>query len=154
MMLKKPSLVTRIGIGKAVGAIIGLLGLLTLHFLAPDIGWTMKWGILFWYTTVGAIIGVFGVYDRHPVINFPFPWWFRAPFLGAWLNFVVVLLAYDSMQQTMLAVLGDTSVFRSPYWFALEGAVAGLIIGYCATRLGGEGLDTALHDAESGSAAT
>ena len=28
------------------------------HFL-PDVGWMPRLGILFWYTTVGAVIGVF-----------------------------------------------------------------------------------------------
>lgn len=30
----------------------------------------------------------------------------------------------------------------SPFWFVLEGAVIGLIIGFFATRFGGEGAET------------
>ena len=30
----------------------------------------------------------------------------------------------------------------SPWWFVAEGAVAGLIIGYLATKLGGEGKES------------
>ena len=48
----------------------------------------LRWGILLWYTTLGAIIGVFGVYTWNPVLKLPMPWWFLAPLLGAWMNFV------------------------------------------------------------------
>ncbi len=34
----------------------------------------------------------------------------------------------------------------SPFWFALEGAIAGIIIGYFATRFGGEGKETIQED--------
>jgi len=30
----------------------------------------------------------------------------------------------------------------SPFWFTLEGALVGLIIGFFATRFGGEGKET------------
>jgi hypothetical protein len=30
----------------------------------------------------------------------------------------------------------------SPFWFVLEGAIVGLIMGYFATRFGGEGEET------------
>lgn len=56
-VLTKPSLTLRIGIGKAVGFLIGLSGFVLLPLLAPDAGWMIRWGILLWYTTLGAIIG-------------------------------------------------------------------------------------------------
>ena len=43
----------------------------------------------------------------------------------------------------MTAWLGtDAGVITSPFWFVLEGAFVGLIIGFVATRLGGEGPQT------------
>ncbi len=119
-MFEKPSLVTRIAIGKMVGFAVGLAGFLLLPYFAPEAGWLVRWGVLLWYTTLGAIIGVFGVFTWHPVLKLPMPWWFRAPLLGAWMNFVLT----------------------SPFWFTLEGAVVGLLIGYLATRFGGEGKET------------
>ena len=62
MLLKKPSLVTRVGVGKLVGFLFGLAGLITLPYFWPEAGWLIRWGVLFWYTTLGAIIGVFGVF--------------------------------------------------------------------------------------------
>lgn len=146
-MFENPSLVTRIGVGKAVGFVIGLCGFFILPVIAPDVSSELRWGTLFWYTTLGAIIGVFGVFTSHPVLKLPFPWWVRAPLLGAWMNFVLALVAYAPLQQLMSATFGVGSALQSPYWMVAEGAVVGLIIGYFATRFGGEGTKTVSFDA-------
>jgi hypothetical protein len=138
-MLDKPSLTTRIAIGKAIGFLFGLAGFILLPFFLPDADWLIRWGVLLWYTTLGAIIGVFGVYTRHPILKLPMPWWFRAPFVGAWMNFVLTFFAYDTMKAMMLAMFGEQGVMTSPFWFTAEGAIVGFIIGYFATRFGGEG---------------
>lgn len=141
-LFDKPSLVTRIAVGKAVGMAVGLLGLVFLTYFAPDAGWLLRIGIVLWYTTVGAIIGLMGVFDRHPVFRLPLPWWFRAPLVGGWMNFVLTFFAFDTMRDLLVAFFGTESMLTSPWWFTLEGAVVGLVIGYAATRLGGEGRET------------
>ena len=138
-MFENPSLITRIAIGKLVGFVFGLIGFIFLPFFLPDAGWLLRWGILLWYTTVGAIIGVFGVFTYHPIVKMPLPWWFRAPLVGAWMNFVLTFFAYDAMQSMMVAMFGENRFLSSPFWFTLEGAFIGLIIGFLATRYGGEG---------------
>ena len=55
-MFEKPSLVTRIAIGKLVGLVFGVIGFIFLPVIFPDADSFMRWGILLWYTTVGAII--------------------------------------------------------------------------------------------------
>jgi hypothetical protein len=141
-MFEKPSLITRIAVGKGVGFAVGLAGFLLLPLFAPEAGWLIRWGLLLWYTTLGAIIGVFGVFTWHPILKLPMPWWFRAPLLGAWMNFVLTFFAYDVMTEMMVAMFGAEGVLTSPFWFTLEGAVVGLLIGYLATRFGGEGKET------------
>ena len=138
-MFANPSLTTRIIIGELVGLVFGLAGFILLPFFYPEAGWLLRWGILLWYTTLGAIIGVFGVYTRHPILNFPMPWWFRAPILGAWMNFVLTFFAYDTMGEVLIGMFGDQGVMTAPFWFTAEGAIIGLVIGYVATRFGGEG---------------
>jgi len=140
-MFANPSLTTRIIIGKTIGLVIGLTGFVLLPYFYPEAGWLLRWGVLLWYTTIGAIIGVFGVYTRHPILNLPMPWWFRAPILGAWMNFVLTFFAYETMREVMVGMFGDQGVMTSPFWFTAEGAVVGLVIGYVATRFGGEGKD-------------
>ena len=143
-LLSKPSLTLRIGIGKAIGFVVGLTGFILLPYLMPDVSWTLRWGILLWYTTLGAVVGVFGVYTRHPVLDLPMPWWIRAPFIGAWMNFVLTFFAYQEFK-TLFGVLGVAGPLGSPFWFAAEGAVVGLVIGWFATKYGGEGPETASH---------
>ncbi len=72
-MFKSPSLFTRIATGKLVGFTIGLAGLLLLPVLAPEADPMLRWGILLWYTTMGAIIGVMGVFTYHPILRLPLP---------------------------------------------------------------------------------
>ena len=139
MLFDKPSLITRIAVGKTVGLLFGLAGFAVVPVFWPEADSLFGWGILLWYTTLGAIIGVFGVFTHHPVLGLPMPWWLRAPALGAWMNFVLTFFAYDSIAATMSAVFGASSGFTSPFWFTLEGAIVGLVIGYVATRFGGEG---------------
>jgi hypothetical protein len=134
--------VTRIAIGKLVGFAFGLLGLLFLPCFWPDATWLVRWGVLFWYTTVGAIIGVFGVFNYHPILKLPMPWWFRSVWIGAWMNFVITLFTYDMMLAIMQSMFGVDGWITSPFWFVLEGALIGLLIGYLATRFGGEGKET------------
>ena len=138
-MFGNPSLITRIAIGKSIGFLFGLIGLITLPYFLPDVGWMLRLGILFWYTTVGAMIGVFGVFTWHPIVKLPMPWWFRAPIVGGWMNFVLTFFAYDVMAEMTVAMMGEP---YSPFWFTLEGAIIGLLIGYIATKAGGEGKET------------
>ena len=141
-MFEKPSLMLRIAIGKGIGFLFGLAGFLLFPYFIPDSGWLLRWGILFWYITVGCVIGVFGVVSYHPVLKLPMPWWFRSTLVGAWMNFVLVFFAYDVMADMIVAMFGEGGLIASPFWFTVEGAIIGLVIGYFATRFGGEGEET------------
>jgi hypothetical protein len=55
---------------------------------------------------------------------------------------VLTFFAYDVMTDMMVAMFGAEGILTSPFWFTLEGAVVGLLIGYLATRFGGEGKET------------
>ncbi len=145
-MFSNPSLMTRIAIGKIVGLIFGLIGMFSLPYFIPDVGWMLRWGVLFWYITIGAIIGVFGVFTWHPILKIPMPWWFLAPWIGGWMNFVLTLFAYDQIKIMMVTVFGESGLLQSPFWAIAEGAIIGLIIGYVATRFGGEGVETVVAD--------
>jgi hypothetical protein len=141
-MFEKPSLFTRIAIGKGIGFLFGLAGFIMLPFFLPEAGWQLRFGLLLWYTTLGAIIGVFGVLTHHPIMKLPFRWWFRAPIMGAWMNFVLTFFAIDVMKEITLTIFGKTDTVSTVFWFTLEGAIVGFIIGYFATKFGGEGKET------------
>ena len=141
-MFEKPSLMMRIAIGKGIGFLFGLAGFILLPSFLPDASGLLRWGILFWYPTVGAFIGVFGVVTYHPVLKLPMPWWFRSSLIGAWMNFVLAFFAYDAMANMMVSFFGEDGALSSPFWFVAEGAIIGLVIGYFATKFGGEGGET------------
>ena len=141
-MFEKPSLVTRVAVGKLAGFAVGQAGFQLVPVLVPESGWMIRWGILLWYTTLGAIVGMFGVFTYRPVLKLPMPWWLLAPSLGAWMNFVLTLFAYDIVKDMMVVIFGVDGILTSPFWFVLEGALVGLLIGYLATRFGGEGPET------------
>jgi len=137
------SLATRIAVGKTVGLGFGLAGFLMLPYFVPDADPLLRWGFLLWYLSLGALIGMAGVLDRHPALDMRFPWWLRSPLIGAWMNFVLTLLIHDRLTEFSRAMFGEGSTFSSPFWFVAEGALVGLVIGYAATRAGGEGPETA-----------
>jgi hypothetical protein len=138
-MFENPSLVTRIAIGKAIGLALGLIGLIVMPIFWPDSSWMERLAFLFWYTTLGAFVGLVGVFNWHPILRLPMPWWFRSTVVGAWMNFVLTLFIYDRLEVMMLQLMGEDGLFLSPFWFVVEGAIVGLLIGYVATRYGGEG---------------
>lgn len=142
-MFGKPSLMTRIAVGKTIGLLVGLTAFFFMPTLLPDADPMLRWGLLLWYITFGAIIGVFGVFTFHPVLKMPMPWYVNSPFMGGWLNFVLVFFAHDEMSAMMVSIFGADGALQSPFWFAAEGALIGLVIGYFANRFGGEGPETA-----------
>ena len=132
------SLTYRIGAGKAIGLFFGLLGFVLLPMLVEGSSMLLRVGILFWYATLGAIIGVFGVYTRHPILNLPLPWWVRGAILGGWMNFLLTLIAYDQIDAVMVAMFGAYDLALSPFWMIIEGAIIGMIMDYILTRYFGE----------------
>jgi hypothetical protein len=141
-MVNNPSIITRIAIGKLMGFLFGLVGFFVIPFVAPEATLMLRVGIVLWYTTFGAIIGVFGIFTWHPVLKLPLPWWLRSTIIGAWMNFVLTLITYDNLQIITLEMFSENSLFTSPFWFVAEGAIIGIIIGYFATKFGGEGEET------------
>ena len=142
-MFSNPSLMTRIAVGKLVGLIIGLAGFFFVPVFLPEADPLLRWGLLLWYITFGAIIGVFGVFTYHPVVKISLPWYIGSPLIGAWMNFVLVFFAHEPMSAMMVSIFGADGALQSPFWLAAEGAIFGLIIGYFATKIGGEGPETA-----------
>ena len=55
---------------------------------------------------------------------------------------MLTLFAYNDVKEFMVEGFGLTGALASPFWFVLEGAIVGVIIGYFATRFGGEGKET------------
>jgi len=135
--LKKPSLALRIAIGKLCGLVVGLAGLIALPYYYPQADWMLRIGIVFWYITVGAVIGLGGTLTWQPVVNISLPWWLRGIGYGAWFNFVLALFMYTKIAEIMQSAKFMGLV--SPWWIILEGMIFGFIADGLATRYAGEG---------------
>ncbi|MDD2907444.1 MAG: hypothetical protein PHH98_02270 [Candidatus Gracilibacteria bacterium] len=136
MNLFKSKLMNRIAVGKAVGLVVGLCGFIMLPFVFENSDLYLRFAILFWYTTIGAFIGVMGIMDKHPVLKIPMPFWFRGPMIGAWMNFVLVLFMHDKLISLMQ---GTALSGHSPFWLIAEGMIIGFIIDLIATKVVGDG---------------
>ncbi len=133
----------RIGCAKMVGLIVGLIGFFMIPSLWPGESMWLRAGILLWYTTFGAVIGVFGIFDYHPMLKFRMTFWFRGLVFGAWLNLVITILMYDKLSLLMQQLDGAFGGLQSPFWFVVEGALLGLVIDAIATKYAGDGLPRA-----------
>jgi hypothetical protein len=138
-MFSKPSILTRITVGKLVGLLIGAFGFFALPAFGVD-DMRVRFGVLFWYAAVGAIIAMAGVITWHPVLKMKMPWWCMGTLIGAWMNFVLILIAWNVFAPMMAD--GRFWGFTSPWWFVLEGAIVGFVIGGLTTWIGGEGPET------------
>src|SRR5680860_1694955 len=135
--LKKPSLTLRITITKSIGALVGLTGVIVIPLYYPAANWQFLLGILFWYTMLGAFIGLAGAFNWHKIVNMPLAWWFRGPVYGAFWNLLLVLLMPEKLSEIIQMV--DIVNLASPWWFLVEGAIIGFIMDWAATRFAGEG---------------
>lgn len=133
-------LLNRLAVGKGIGLVIGIGGLGMVPAFMPGADPWLIWAILFWYPTIGAVIGFAGVLTAHP-LGFPMPWFVRGAAIGTWMNFVLVLFAHEPMRAFLEVWFGAGSWLASPFLFVPEGAAVGLVIDYLATRYGGEGPD-------------
>jgi hypothetical protein len=127
----------RIVIGKGLGFLFGLLAFFVIPMVLPDVSMMMRVGVLLWYTMMGAMIGVFGVMDYHPILKMRMPAWFRGVVIGGSMNLILLLIAYDALEPHLVTATVFTNI--SPFWIVFEGAVLGLIIDMFITKKTGEG---------------
>ncbi len=132
--------IKRIGTAKMIGMAFGLLGFFLIPYFWPGQSMWLRVGILLWYTTLGAMIGIMGIFDHHPMLKFRMPFWVRGPVFGAWFNLVLAFLMHDKLGVLMQQLGGVFSGISSPFWIVLEGAVLGLVIDAVATKTAGEGM--------------
>ncbi|WP_343563995.1 hypothetical protein [Kiloniella sp. b19] len=138
----QPSIIRRIVVGKSVGLVFGAMAYASLSYLFANPDELLGIGLILWYVTLGGVIGISGVFNQHAILVSPIPWWFRAPVIGGWMNFVLTFFTYQQMEAVLVSLFGIESKLSNPFWFVMEGAVVGLLIGFCATKAGGEGKET------------
>ena len=129
-------LVTRLALGTMLGVLVGLGGFVLLPVVMEPGSPLLRWGILLWYPTFGAVIAMGSALMRSGRLMVP--WFVVGGLIGAWLNLVLTFFAHDRLQHVLEAVLGADSAFTSPFWFVLEGCLIGGLIGEVIGRFAGD----------------
>lgn len=138
-MPPQKALIYRVGAGKALGLVFGLIAFFLIPHFINDASLIFRSAVLLWYPTLGAIVGMFGMFSYNPVFNFPMPWWLRGAIVGAWMNFVLTLFAYEQICTMIVVMMGEYSVYVSPFVMVIEGALIGAFMDFFLTRWFGEG---------------
>ena len=129
------SIISPLVVGTSTGKLIAFCFGLTLFFSIPDSAShsneVMRWVILFWYPTLGGIVGISNAIKRDFI--FDLPWWLRAPILGSWMNFMAVMLSQGDIQGFTVFVQLSSGFLSSPFWFVLDGLIIGTLCGYVST---------------------
>jgi len=134
-MFDNQPLIKRIVVGKFVGFLFGLIGFVCLPYFWPEAPMMFRIAVLFWYIMFGATVAIFGLMTEFPIIKIKMPWWFITVYVGAWLDLILMLFIYDTLEVIMADFFGATSIFSSPWWLVVEGAVVGWLVGFCTKNI-------------------
>ncbi len=146
---KTKTITRRMFVAKILGLLLGIVGYVCAPaFFGPYISPYLQWGILLWGLTFGSIIGLMGVLTECPFWKHcPLYRWnslrpiLRGGFVGAWLEFMLAILLYDSITELLLYISWGT-LFNHINLLALaaiEGFLCGAIIDFVSTKIGGDG---------------
>ena len=127
------SAATRLALGTAFGALIGLGAFVLVPVLAEEADPWLRWGLLLWHPTLGAVAA--GLADHGPA---RLPRWAAGALVGGWMTAVLTFFAHGQIRLVLQAVLGGDAAFTSPFWFVLEGALVGALVGLAIDRFGAE----------------
>jgi hypothetical protein len=145
---KTHTITRRMFVAKTFGLVLGIIAYLLAPIYAGDyISPYLQWGVLLWGLTFGSVIGLMGLITECPFWKhcLLYRWStlrpiLRGGFVGAWLEFMLAILLYDSIAEMALYMSWGSFVEGNLLLLAaLEGFFWGAIIDYTATKIGGEG---------------
>ncbi len=134
-MVEESVLFKRIAVGKTLGGLVGLLGFGLLSAFESPVSFSFKLGIVFWYVLLGALVSLQASVDFGRVIRFSIPWWLGAVWVGAGLNFILLLFVATQIEQITAHLIPTGAWLHHPLWFVLEGSLIGLAIAAVTRRL-------------------
>lgn len=133
-----PKVLKRTACAKTLGFIVSLIWFIAIILSGQYANHQMiTWGIFFWYPLVGAMIGLAGVMNKHPLLGKMWIW--RGIMIAAFMNFVLLLFALDPLRE-LLSDMGYQFSATIMIWGAiLEWAILGWAIDWYVTEKYGEG---------------
>jgi len=138
MKLFDSKFMNRLALWKAIGFTVWLFAFFMIPIVFSNTDLILRLAVMFWYTTLWAIIWVFWVLDKYPILNLKIPYWFRWAWIWAWMNFILTLFIFNK-----LTLLMQWSLFEwySPFWLILEWLLIWFIIDCIITKTVWEGKD-------------
>lgn len=131
------SVVTRGGVAKGIGTILGALA----YFLLIDsLPLTYVLGLWLWMIALGGVVAATGPLRRHPFLPGARPGWaVRGAISGFWMGLLLVLLA--PAEAAVIVAMTPGLALSAPWWLVLDAVILGLVMDWAATKAGGEGGD-------------
>lgn len=138
-MFKIHSITGRVFVGKMVGLLVGLIVMLVMPSFNMPVFSRFGLGTLIMFVLMGAMTGLVGIFDRHPVFNFKMAWWLSGPLVGALFMLMFILFTYETLDVVMQSSLVSWMGIKSPYWALIDGLFIGGMMGFLESSLAGEG---------------
>lgn len=133
-----PAILKRTMWAKTLGFIVSLIwffGLIATGYY--DGNEMFAWGFLFWYPTVGAMVGLAGVMDKHPLLGKMWIW--RGVLLWGFMNFLLVLFSAPVLMEILAQAWFEATNTFLIFGGFLEWAIVWGIIDWIVTAKFGEG---------------
>ena len=122
----------RVALAKLLGLILGAVGYVIFSSTAAQSSMFLL-GLVGWFVTLGALVGILGFYQTMPFLGIPIPVWMRGAWCGAWMGHLLVLVAYGALAQLTADVAWLPGIFASPWWLVVEMAFWGAVIDVIVT---------------------
>jgi hypothetical protein len=115
-------------IAKLAGLAVGLVYFFALPSLTDQIALNLRWGLLLWYLSLGAVIGLSGLALRQMMPRRRVPGWLIGAGVGLWFNFLAMVLGWQMIGE-LLAGFALPAELNTPLILLPEGIVLGGLIG-------------------------
>lgn len=135
MKICKSSFANRIAFAKIIGLFFWILWFVLLPFYFPNVSTLFSWWVLFWYATIGGIIGLMWVMTKHPIFGFRLYPFVRGGVIWWWMCFIFALIAYNDLVLLMQWTFWE---HYSPFWIITEWVIVWGIIDSVTTKCCGE----------------
>ena len=122
----------RVALAKLLGFTLGALGYVIFSSTATLSGMFLL-GMVGWFVTLGALVGILGFYQSMPFLGIPIPVWLRGAWCGAWMGLLLVLVAYGVLAELTAEIAWLPGLFASPWWLVVEMAFWGAVIDVIVT---------------------
>lgn len=133
----KHSLTNRLIVGVLIGFITGGIVFFGSPFFGITFNYHFGFGLWIFYVLMGMLTGFLGLFNHHPILKFPTPFWLRGIVIGTLMHLMLLFLAYVQIYQIVNSITFLN--FQSPYWILLDGVILGIFMSWLEAKLAGEG---------------